>query len=155
MPEYSIHLKWSRDTPDFDYSSYTRTHTVSFGTNGKIFGSAAQEFHGDPQFLDPEQAFVMSLSSCHLLTFLALASKRGFTVDIYTDQALGEMGKNKAGKLAMLRVILRPIVVFSGDKKPSEDEFHVLHQRAKGSCIIANSIASCVELTTEPRMVYR
>lgn len=155
MPEHSIHLKWFRDTPDFDYSSYTRTHTVSFGTYGKIFGSASQEFHGDPQYLDPEQAFVMSLSSCHLLTFLALASKQGFIVDSYTDQALGEMGKNKAGKLAILKVILRPIIVFGGDKKPSEEEFHVLHDQAKDSCVIANSIASCVEFTTEARMKYQ
>ena len=155
MPEYSIHLEWIRNTPEFEYLKYTRTHTVSFGTNGKILLSASQEFHGDPQYLDPEQAFVMSLSSCHLLTFLALASKRGFIIEKYTDQALGEIGKNDLGKLAIIQVILRPKVVFSGEKKPSEGEFHILHDRAENSCIIANTISNCVKLITEPKMILQ
>ena len=153
MPEYSINLEWIRNTPEFEYLKYSRTHTVTFGTNGKNLVSASREFHGDPQYLNPEQAFVISLSSCHLLTFLALASKKGFIIEKYTDKALGEIGKNDIGKLAIIQVILRPNVVFSGEKKPSEGDFQNLHDRAKKSCIIANSISNCVKLITEPKMI--
>src|SRR5512136_735237 len=100
MSEYTIALSWSRNTPDFMYDTYTRSHSISFGTGGKICASAAPEFHGDPNCLDPEQAFVMALASCHMLTFLAIACKKGFIVDRYTDKAIGELGKNQIGKMA-------------------------------------------------------
>ena len=97
MSEHAISLEWIRDSLDFSYNSYSRNHVVHFGAEGKVCGSAAPEFHGDPQCLDPEQAFVMSLASCHMLTFLAIASKKGFVIDKYTDKAIGKLGKNQAG----------------------------------------------------------
>jgi organic hydroperoxide reductase OsmC/OhrA len=147
MSEHTIELKWSRNTPDFNYDTYSRNHAISFGTIGKVCGSAAPEYHGDPHCLDPEQAFVMALSSCHMLTFLAIACKKGFVVDSYTDKAIGELGKNQQGKNAMVKVLLRPEVVFSGIKIPTEEEFTMLHDRAHSGCIIANSIANCIEVT--------
>jgi organic hydroperoxide reductase OsmC/OhrA len=146
MSEHTIALEWTRNTPDFNYDTYSRNHVIGFGTVGKVCGSAAPEFHGDPHCLDPEQAFVMALASCHMLTFLAVACKRGFIVDKYIDKAIGELGKNQLGKMAMTRVELRPEVVFSGMKIPSEEEFRMLHDRAHSGCIIANSVASCVEV---------
>jgi organic hydroperoxide reductase OsmC/OhrA len=153
MSEFTVSVEWLRNTPDFNYDSYSRNHVVHFGTVGKVCGSAAPEFHGDPQCLDPEQAFVMSLSSCHMLTFLAIACKKGFVIDKYSDNAIGELGKNQAGRMSMVKVELRPVVVFSGEKVPLEEEFKSLHDRAHHGCIIANSIASCVEVVINPLSV--
>ena len=153
MSEHTISLEWSRNTPDFNYDSYSRNHIMLFGNGGKVCGSAAPEFHGDPECLDPEQAFVMSLSSCHMLTFLAIACKKGFIVDRYADKAVGELGKNKSGKMAIIKVELRPEVTFSGENIPSEEGLKSLHGRAHYGCIIANSIASCVEVIVNPLLI--
>ena len=152
MTEYSIFLEWQRDTPDFHYSSYTRNHTVIFGMDGKVNCSASPDFYGNPQYLDPEQAFITSLSSCHMLTFLAIASNKGYIIDKYSDKAIGEIGKNKTGRSSMTLVLLRPVVVFSGEKIPSIEEFQIMHDRAHNGCIIANSISECVELVIEPSL---
>ncbi len=152
MSEHTIALEWHRDTRDFNYDSYGRNHVITFGAVGKVRASASPDYHGDPQCLDPEQAFVMSLSSCHMLTFLAVASKKGFVVDAYSDKAVGILGKNQSGKWSLLKVTLRPLAVFSGAAGPSDEEFRALHQRAHSGCIIANSVASCVELAIEPTM---
>jgi organic hydroperoxide reductase OsmC/OhrA len=152
MSEHTISLEWSRDTPDFTYDTYSRNHAISFGTVGKVCGSAAPEFHGDPRCIDPEQAFVVALASCHMLTFLAIACKKGFIVDKYSDKAIGELGKNQIGKMAMIKVELRPEVVFSGTKIPTDEEFSMLHDRAHSGCIITNSIANCVEVIVSPTL---
>jgi organic hydroperoxide reductase OsmC/OhrA len=153
MSEHTISLQWTRDTPDFNYDTYSRNHVVHFGTVGVVCGSAAPEFHGDPQCLDPEQGFVMSLSSCQMLTFLAIACKKKFIVDKYTDKAIGLLGKNKDGKTAMILVELRPVVVFSGEIIPSEEEFKSLHDQAHRGCFIANSIANCVKLVITSKLI--
>jgi organic hydroperoxide reductase OsmC/OhrA len=153
MSEHTIALEWSRNTPDFNYDTYSRNHSIGFGTLGKVCGSAAPEFHGDPHCLDPEQAFVMALASCHMLTFLAIACKKGLIVDRYVDKAVGELGKNQVGKMAMIKVELRPEVVFGGDKLPTEEEFRMLHDRAHRGCIIANSVASCVTVLVTPTLI--
>ena len=152
MSEHTVKLEWQRTSADFRYEAYSRNHTVSYGPDGKICASSAAEFFGDPRCIDPEQAFVMALASCHLLTFLAIASKKGFVVDRYTDAALGTLGKNEMGRTAMTKIVLKPEVVFSGNKLPSPDEFIALHERAHQGCFIANSIASCVKVIVEPRM---
>ncbi len=152
MPKHTIALEWLRNTLDFNYDTYSRSHSIAFGTDGKVCGSAAPEFHGDPNCLDPEQAFVMALASCHMLTFLAIACKKGFIVDRYVDKAVGELGKNQQGKMAMTKVELRPEVVFSGIRIPTDEEFKMLHDRAHGGCIIANSVARCVEVIVRPTL---
>ena len=155
MSEHTIALEWIRNTPDFQYETYSRNHTVTFGNAGRVYGSSAPEYYGDPRCLDPEQAFVMALSSCHLLTFLAIASKKGVIVDHYRDRAVGELGKNKEGRSAVVKVTLRPEVVFSGPNIPSGEEFRALHDRAHKGCFIANSIASCVELIINPVLLEK
>lgn len=153
MSEHTMSLEWTRNTSDFNYDSYSRNHIVHFSDSGTICGSSAPEFHGDPRCLDPEQAFVMSLASCHLLSFLTIASKKGYIVDKYADNAIGVLGKNQAGRSAMIRVDLRPEVVFSGTIVPTDEEHHVLHDHAHRGCIIANSIAESITVTITPTLI--
>jgi organic hydroperoxide reductase OsmC/OhrA len=150
--QHIVKLDWRRGVTDFDYESYSRNHTVTFGPGTTIRVSSAPEFFGDPASINPEQAFVTALASCHLLTFLALASKKGFIIDSYGDDAHGEIGKNEAGRTAMVKVHLRPQVVFSGAKIPSIEEFNSLHDRAHRGCIIANSVASFIKVIVDPVM---
>ncbi len=103
----------------------------------------------DPAAVDPEEAFVASLASCHMLWFLSLAAKRGFRVDSYVDDAEGTMAKNERGKLAITLVTLRPAVEFSGEKLPTREDLEGLHHEAHEECFIANSVRSDVRV--EPR----
>ena len=98
--------------------------------------------------VDPEEAFVVSLSSCHMLWFLAIAAKRGFVVDAYRDQAVGEMERDEAGNLMIARVTFRPEVSFSGHRHPTVDEQAAMHHEAHEQCFIARSVRT--EVRCEP-----
>ena len=95
--------------------------------------------------VDPEEAFVASLSSCHMLFFLHQAAKHKFVVDCYTDNACGLMGKDEAGKMSMTKVTLRPQVTFSGDRQPTLAQLEQLHHESHELCFIANSVKTLVE----------
>ena len=114
MSEHSATVEWRRTTADFAYATYDRSHVIRFGDGLEIAGTAAREnipaTAPHSPGVDPEQAFVASISSCHMLWFLHLALNRKFTVDRYTDHAVGVLDKNAAGKMAMTRVTLRPAV---------------------------------------------
>ena len=103
----------------------------------------------DPAGVDPEEAFVASLASCHMLWFLSLAAERGWRVDAYDDAASGVLGRNGQGRLAMTVVTLRPRVAFGGASQPARDEIEALHHRAHEACFIANSVLT--EVRCEPR----
>jgi len=107
----------------------------------------------DASAVDPEEAFVASLASCHMLWFLAIAAKRRFVVDRYVDAAVGVMARNEQGKLAMTRVTLRPAVTFSGEHRPSRNELDQLHHKAHEECYIANSVKT--DVVCEPIFVQR
>ena len=96
--------------------------------------------------VDPEEAFVASLSSCHMLFFLSIAAKKGFVVDEYVDHAVGLLDKNDLGKMAMVKVTLRPRIIFSGDKQPTSEEQQSIHHQAHELCFIANSVMTEVEV---------
>ena len=98
--------------------------------------------------VDPEEAFVASLSSCHLLFFLFHAAKKGFVVERYEDQALGTMGKNLRGAPAMVRVALRPTITWAGDRRPDAEDLHALHEASHRDCYISNSVTT--EVVVEP-----
>ena len=106
--------------------------------------TAAPAYLGNPNLVDPEEAFVASLSSCHMLWFLSIAAQRRFCVESYVDEALGVMGRNAAGKLAMTTVTLRPKVVFVGEHRPTADEIGAMHHEAHDECFIANSVTTDV-----------
>ncbi len=152
MSEHQATIDWNRDGRDFTYELYGRDHTWTFAGGAVVNASAAPGFHGRPDLIDPEEAFVASLSSCHMLTFLALAAKGKFVVDRYTDHAVGHMEKNDEGRLAVTRVILAPVIAFA-DRAPTAEELVELHDKAHHLCFIANSVKTKVTVechTTQP-----
>lgn len=152
MQEHKVSLEWNRQGKSFDYEKYSRDHAIIFGEGTRVCASASPEFHGNPSCLDPEQAFVSSLASCHMLTFLAIASKKGYIVESYRDQCAAQLGRNERRKPAVVKAILSPVVEFGAGKKPSQEEYETLHDRAHSACFIANSIAQCVKVTVHPTM---
>ena len=146
MSEHRVTVAWERGGRDFTYELYTRDHTWAFEGGASVSASAAPGYRGNPELVDPEEAFVASLSSCHMLTFLALAAKKRFVVDRYTDHVTGYIEKNEAGKLAVTRIELRPEIVFAGEKQPSAQELSELHERAHDLCFVANSVKTAVSV---------
>jgi organic hydroperoxide reductase OsmC/OhrA len=147
MSEHKISLEWKRVAPDFQYQTYNRDHIWKFDGGHEMEASAAPAYLGNPKNVDPEEAYVASLSSCHMLTFLAIACKRKFVLDEYTDEAVGRMEKNAEGKLAITRVILKQKLKFSGDKQPTAEEIDEMNHAAHDQCFIANSVKT--EVTVE------
>ena len=146
VSDHLASVRWSRATPDFQYDTYDRAHTWRSGTGVEVPASAAVEFKGDPTRMNPEEGLVAALSSCHMLTFLAIAARKGLVVDRYEDDAVGVLEK-EGGKLWVTRVTLRPRVVFGGAAPDAAALAH-LHEQAHNNCFIANSVKT--QVTVEP-----
>jgi organic hydroperoxide reductase OsmC/OhrA len=142
--EYTATVVWRRDGATFTDNRYSREHVWSFDGGLEVPASSSPTIvplpMSRPEAVDPEEAFVAALSSCHMLFFLSLAAKRDFMVDRYEDHAVGIMDKDARGKLFIARVTLDPKVDFSGDPQPSRDDIADLHHRAHDGCFIANSV---------------
>lgn len=149
MSEYTANINWTRAGEEFHSDHYSRAHSWTFDSGVVVPATAAPEFHGDRDRVDPEEALVASLSSCHMLTFLAIAARKRFVVESYADQATGVMTKNELGKPWISRVTLRPKVVFSGQKRPTTEEIAGMHRSAHENCFIAHSVRS--EVVVEPQ----
>ena len=152
MAEYRATVSWQRDGAKFTDNRYSRGHRWSFDGGIEVPASASPQVVPLPlsveAAVDPEEAFVASLSSCHMLFFLSYAAKRGFVVDSYRDEAIGVMAKDGAGRMAVVRVTLRPEVRFSGELRPAPADLDALHHRSHESCFIANSVKT--EIRCEP-----
>lgn len=152
MAQYAVDLLWERGQQDFLGNRYSRRHTLRFDGGAEIPGSSSPHVVpiplSDPAAVDPEEAFVAALSSCHMLWFLSIAAKRRFCVDRYFDAAVGVMGTNAEGRLAMTVVTLKPEVDFSGGNLPTREQLDQLHHEAHERCYIANSVKS--EVRCEP-----
>lgn len=146
MSEHRAQILWQRTSKDFTYATYNREHDWRFKGGVVVQASAAPQFRGSGNCPDPEDAFVASLSSCHMLTFLAIAAKRGYTVDRYEDAAVGYLGKNAQGKLAITRVELKPQIRFGADKQPDAAALKTMHDAAHHECFIANSVLTEVRV---------
>jgi organic hydroperoxide reductase OsmC/OhrA len=142
--QYRATVKWTRDGSAFTDQRYSRGHSWSFDGGIEVPASSSPLSVRLPysvaEAVDPEEAFVAALSSCHMLTFLYVAAKQGFVVDEYADEAVGEMSKNERGKLWVSKVILAPAIRFSGAKRPSAEQLDELHHLAHEECYIANSV---------------
>ena len=148
MAEYVATVEWSRGGQPFLDNRYSRAHDWRFDGGAVVRGSSAPSSvpvpMSDPAAVDPEEALVAAVSSCHMLFFLAFAAKAGFTVDSYRDDAVGVMGKDDRGKTSITAVTLRPAVAFSGETRPDAAALADLHHRAHEHCYIASSIRAPV-----------
>ncbi|MDD5057169.1 MAG: OsmC family protein [Sideroxydans sp.] len=152
MAHYTAEVLWLREEQDFLDNRYSRKHLLRFDGGLEIPGSSSPHVvslpMSDASALDPEEAFVASLASCHMLWLLSIAAKQKFRVDRYFDAALGVMGKNAEGKMAMTVVTLRPEVHFSGARLPTREQIRQMHHEAHELCFIANSVKT--EVRCEP-----
>jgi organic hydroperoxide reductase OsmC/OhrA len=150
MSTYSAELLWQRGEQNFLDNRYSRKHLIRFDGGLQVPGSSSPSVvrvpMSDPAAVDPEETFVASLASCHMLWFLSMAIKHKFCVDQYRDAASGIMAKNEQGKLAMTVVTLRPDVGFSGSQQPSPAQIDQMHHEAHEECFIANSVKSQVRI---------
>jgi organic hydroperoxide reductase OsmC/OhrA len=151
VSEYTATVAWERGDDAFLDHRYRRAHAWSF--DGGLTVPASASPHevrppmSDPAAVDPEEAFVASIASCHMLWFLWGASKRGFRVESYRDEAVGVMQKNAEGRMAMTTVTLRPHVAFAADSAPPDaDAFRELHDTAHHECYIANSVRTAIRV---------
>jgi organic hydroperoxide reductase OsmC/OhrA len=152
MSDHKASLRWTRSGPDFIRGKYSREHTWTFDGGLTVPASPSPSVVPAPWSntanVDPEEAFVASISSCHMLTFLWVASKEGFIADSYEDEAVGVMTKNQRGVPWVSAVTLRPRIVWSGDKVPTPSDLGRLHHRAHEGCFIANSVRT--RITVKP-----
>jgi len=152
MSEYSATVRWQREADEkFTDNQYNRGHQWQFDGGANVAASASPHVVPLPYSVeanvDPEEAFVASLSSCHMLFFLTIAAKNQIVVDNYIDEAIGIMEKNSEGKMAMTRVTLHPKITFSGEKIPARPKLESMHHQSHEACFIANSVKT--EVITE------
>lgn len=153
MSSFTAHVHWERDAGDFLQHQYSRAHEWSFDGGLTVPASASPDIVPLPlscaENVDPEEAFVASLASCHMLFFLDIAAQKGYVVDSYDDRPVGKMRKNSQGRFYIGKVTLHPEVRFSGETLPQREQSDEIHALAHEECFIANSVLS--ELTIEPR----
>ena len=153
MSHYSARILWSRGDQAFTDRRYSRAHRIRFDGGIDVAASSSPQVvplpFSDAAAVDPEELFVASLSSCHMLWFLDLACRAGWCVDTYDDAAEGVMAKDAEGRLAMTQVTLQPAVGFGGERRPDAVEVARLHHAAHEACFIANSV--CTDVQVAPR----
>ena len=146
MVEHKAIIRWQCAGIDFLKGKYSREHTWAFDGGLTIPASPSPSVvpapYSNPAHVDPEEAYVASISSCHMLTFLYVASRQGFQVDSYEDEAVGIMTKNERGVPWVSSVVLHPRIVYSGERRPTPSDEERLHHLAHEQCFIANSIKS-------------
>jgi organic hydroperoxide reductase OsmC/OhrA len=153
MHTYTATVSWSRGEQPFTDGKYSRAHRWRFDGGVDVPASSSPQVVrpplSDEAAVDPEEAFVAALSSCHMLFFIDFARRAGFRIDRYEDQAEGIMAQDAEGRTAMTVVTLRPAIAFSGERLPTAEEIEALHHKSHEACFIANSVRS--EVRIEPR----
>lgn len=151
MSIHGARIVWQRGDQPFTDLRYRRAHVWQFDGGARVAASSSPTVvplpYSDPAAVDPEEAFVASLASCHMLWFLSLAAERGLRVDAYVDDAVGLLGRNEQGHLAMLEVTLRPRVDWGVDPPPDAAALQSLHEAAHERCFLAHSVRAriCIE----------
>ena len=150
MSEHKAVVEWRSPSPDYLKGRYSREHTWTFDGGATVLASASPSVVPAPMSnaagVDPEEAFVASLSSCHMLTFLDLARRKGFTIEHYVDEAVGHLAKNADGAMWISDVTLHPKIAYAGDKRPTPAEEEDLHHAAHKLCFISNSVKTDVKV---------
>lgn len=156
MSEHRARIVWVKESDSFRYEDYNREHTWTFPKSGiAVKATAAPKFRGKPEAVDPEEALVASISSCHMLTFLALCARQGVVVERYDDDAIGWLERNAQGQLAITRVVLKPNVVFAAGPCPDADTLAKLHGESHEQCFIANSVHTAITVDASAQEVAR
>jgi organic hydroperoxide reductase OsmC/OhrA len=150
MAEYTATVAWNRGGALFTDNRYNRGHKWAFD-GGLTVPASASPLEvmvplADPFAMDPEEAFVASVSSCHMLWFLSIAAKRGFTIDTYEDNAVGHLEKDEHDRVSITRVVLRPSIHFSGTTLPTHRQVDEMHDEAHRECFIANSVRTAITI---------
>lgn len=146
---YISQIIWQRNAKPFEVKTYDRTHQITFGGGISVEGSAAPEYLGNAGLVNPEEMFTASLSSCFMLTFLYLAAMKGLVIDEYKAEAIGKLGKNEAGKMAMTEVVLKPHITFHEGKTPDGAVLNELFKKAHENCFISCSVKTKVTVESE------
>jgi organic hydroperoxide reductase OsmC/OhrA len=152
MSEHKAIIEWAKPSPDFLKGRYSREHIWSFDGGESVLASASPSVVpvplSNPAGVDPEEGFIAALSSCHMLTFLDLARRKGFAIERYRDEAVGHMTKNADGAMWVSEVILNPEITYTGDRRPSPAEEEELHHAAHKLCFISNSVKTDVKVAS-------
>lgn len=150
MAHHQAKVSWKNGGPNFLKGQFSREHTWRFDGGALVAASSSPAVvpapSSNPANVDPEEAYVASLSSCHMLTFLYLASRRGFEVESYEDEATGVTSRNEGGATWVSSVILHPKIVYAGTRQPTAEEVQHLHHQAHEQCFIANSVKTAINI---------
>ena len=146
MAEHTAEIHWTAKPHSDQPDTFSRDHTVRLENGHELLNSSAPAYFGNPAAANPETLLLAALASCHMLTFLAIVSKRGFSVAEYSDRAVGALGKNAEGRMAITHCTLHPQITFSGDNQPSAEELQRFHDSAHRNCFIANSLSCTVDI---------
>jgi organic hydroperoxide reductase OsmC/OhrA len=151
---YTATVRWNRAGAVFTDRRYSRVHTWFFDGGIDVRASASPQIVREPlsdaHAVDPEEAFIASIASCHMLFFLDYAARAGLTVDAYDDAASGTLAPDATGRLYVDAIELAPRIRFSGDRIPSREEIAALHERAHHDCFLANSVKSTITIIETP-----
>lgn len=148
--EYKANVAWQRNGKDFQVKTFDRAHQITFAGGQTVEGSSAPEFLGNAELANPEELFTASISSCFMLTFLYWAAMKGLQLESYTATAIGKLGKNADGKMAMTEVVLKPQVTLQTGQTADESLLEDLYKKAHDNCFISCSVNTKVTIEAEP-----
>ncbi|WP_246175820.1 OsmC family protein [Roseovarius bejariae] len=146
LSDLAVELHWHRDEPALETGKYSNAHMVQYNSTYEVQVDSAPDWGGDPDNTNPEQALAAALSSCHMMTFLALCAKAGWPVASYHDYAEAHLGKNPKGQMSVTRIDLNPVVRFDTGFTVEQDKLDEMQHRAHRYCFIANTLADSVEI---------
>lgn len=150
MAHHHAGISWKNAGPNFLKGQFSREHSWRFDGGALVAASSSPAVvpapNSNPANVDPEEAYVASLSSCHMLTFLYLAGRQGFEVESYEDEAVGITSRNEKGATWVSTVILHPKIVYAGARQPTAEQVQHLHHQAHEQCFIANSVKTEIRI---------
>ena len=146
MSDLSIELKWELGEHEFSSGKYLTDHRIKINEHISFLGSSASSYGGNINHMNPEQALAVAMSSCHMMTFLALASKMKWPVVKYSDEAKAFIGKNSKGKMCVNKIELNPKIIFDNNFSVPNEEMIKMQDRAHRYCFVANSLSDEVEV---------
>jgi organic hydroperoxide reductase OsmC/OhrA len=156
VSEHRAHIVWENETDSLRYEDYRREHSWTFPKSGIVVkATAAPKYRGKSEAVDPEEALVAAISSCHMLTFLAICAKRNVVVQRYDDEAVGWLEPNEQKRLAITRVVLKPKVIFAAGHRPDAETLAKIHQESHEHCFVANSVRTAITVDGSAEEVPR